>query len=93
MEQVNQYVYLLTSKSFTGYVKIGRSIRPQADLINYNVTTPLRDFEFLTVLKVDDYKKAKRRLVNVFNTVCASDTDWFKIDSDKAVKLTLETLR
>jgi len=82
-----EFVYLVSSPTFEGYVKIGRTIQPEKRLITYNTHTPFKDFHFLRIYKVDKGYKAEADLLEIMAHVCPSQGEWFRIDRQKIIDL------
>jgi len=82
-----EFVYLVSSPTFEGYVKIGRTTQPDKRLIGYNTHTPFKDFHFLRVYKVDKSYEAEADLLEIMAHVCPSQGEWFHIDRQKIIDL------
>lgn len=82
-----EFVYLVSSPTFEGYVKIGRTTRPENRLTTYNVHTPFKDFHFLRVYKVDKSRKAEADLLEIMTHVCRVRGEWICMDRQQAIDL------
>jgi hypothetical protein len=86
-ENQSEYLYLIVSPTHSGYVKAGRTTKPSKRLGTYNAHTPVKDFEYLRLYKVDGNLKGETHLLDVLRSVAHSRGEWFQIDWGYALQL------
>lgn len=86
------YIYCLTNKAFTGWVKVGLTTNPKHRLDGYNTGDPFRAYAYEYLHEVDDVYEAERSVHGVLNETVESTYEWFNLDVDQAIKIIKETL-
>jgi hypothetical protein len=76
------WIYVIINPAWNGWVKIGRAIDVAKRLKNYNVSSPLRDYEAIFCTRVDNPILIERYFFETYGT---ENNEWFKISADEAI--------
>ena len=75
------WIYTVTTPSYPGWVKFGKSINLESRLAQYNSHNPLKDYEFLEICPSDDTKEAEKIVLNIASFFANEEKgEWKKID-------------
>jgi len=82
------FIYCITNSSFEGWVKVGKALDTQKRLINFNGSTPYRNFKIQYQKQFENYNRAEYFILGKLNEVSEEQSsEWFKIDLEKAITL------
>ena len=70
------YLYIITNPAWVGYYKIGQTISLSKRLSTYQTSSPLRDFKFLTTVRVDDMNLLERKLLEELKKYYEVHGEW-----------------
>jgi hypothetical protein len=76
------FIYVISNPAWAGWVKIGRAIDVSKRLKNYNVSSPLRDYEVNYCTMIDNPVLIERHFFKMYGS---ENNEWFKISVDEAV--------
>lgn len=60
------YVYIISNPAFPGWFKIGSAKDAEKRLINYQTSSPLRDYKLENYYMTDNYREEERRILSLF---------------------------
>ena len=81
-------VYLITNPAWPEWVKVGKAIDASDRCNNYQTSSPLRDFEVIGHIHVDDRHTKEIEMHKLFEKHAKErKSEWFKIPKDKAKEL------
>ena len=81
------FVYLVTSPSFEGWVKLGQSSNVETRYRSYNHANPRKDFKLDCYREVDNKYRAELLLIEELKklSIKASGREWFKVKNKNKV--------
>lgn len=76
------YLYFVSSPTYDGYIKIGKSEDAESRLLQYQTSTPFRDFELKKYIVTHNRHELERLCLSYFRTSGAliDGTEWAKTD-------------
>jgi len=81
-------VYLITNPAWPEWIKVGKAIDAHDRCNSYQTGSPLRDFEVISSIRVDDRHSKEKEMHTLFEKHADERrSEWFKITSDKAKEL------
>lgn len=81
------FIYLISNKSFPGWIKAGMTIDFEARLKTYNICDPESRYKFEFVRWVDDRRLCEKRLLELLSE--KSDKrkgEWFRLDKEASIE-------
>lgn len=80
MKKESGYIYLIEDKTFTHYVKIGQSVRPNERIQRLAGQMPIDvEFEMIYTKETDDVNR-KERVLHMFFADKRKKGEWFELD-------------
>ena len=70
------YLYVITNPAWKGYYKIGQTVNLTKRLSTYQTSSPLRDFEYLTTVSVNDMNKAEKHIIDELRRFYEVKGEW-----------------
>lgn len=70
------YIYVIINKAWKGYYKIGQTINLAKRLGSYQTSSPKRDYQYLTTIKVNDMNKAERYVLDELKRFYDVQGEW-----------------
>jgi len=70
------YIYVITNPAWIGFYKIGQTINLTKRLSNYQTSSPLRDYKYLTTKEVNNMDKAERELLEDLKRLYEVKGEW-----------------
>jgi len=80
------FVYIITNKAWSGYVKIGRAFDPEARLRGYQTSCPWRDYVMNYAVYFEDCYQAERSVHSVLDK-WRRGGEWFFADVEEATEI------
>tara|TARA_R100000963_G_C4631467_1_gene96473 strand:+ start:556 stop:1284 length:729 start_codon:yes stop_codon:yes gene_type:complete len=81
------FIYLVSSPSFDGWVKIGQSADLETRYRSYNHSNPRRDFKLDCYIEVENKWRAEYLLIEIVKkfSIKSSGREWFKVKNKNKV--------
>lgn len=70
------YIYIIINKAWKGYYKIGQTLNLTKRLSSYQTASPMRDYKYLTTIKVNDMNKAERTVLEKLKRFYEVKGEW-----------------
>jgi hypothetical protein len=86
--KMSGYIYIIINPAWTDYIKLGRSKNLNRRLYQYQIGSPLRDYELYYNCYTDDLSIIE----NYFTTNIDGNYEWFKIDKDIAKEIIIDLI-
>ncbi len=75
------FIYLVKNPAFDGWIKCGMTVNCSDRLKAYNISDPTGSFVFIKSKRVEDRRKAERRLLSELKKISPlQNGEWFRID-------------
>ena len=79
------YLYIITNKSWPGWIKIGSTRNLKTRLQTYQTGSPFRDYEVLYSIKHPEYLKAEQNIkLQMLKFAKQIKNEWYEVDLEVA---------
>lgn len=81
------YLYAVTNPAWPDWIKLGKATNPEKRIGGYQTSSPMRDYEVLFTIPVDNMSKAEKALHKTAAKHNERQHEWFKLTPQQAIEL------